>query len=306
MKKKVSLIIIITIFSLLGVYNYLPFVLAKYHETKSINDLNLVVKKVKYEKNYFEYMEGGEGDTILLVHGFQSSKSYWLPYIKQLVKNHHVIALDLPGHGNTPNFKTQKYDLYSIADSLHHFVKAKGLDHFHLMGTSMGGGITAIYAYNNPDYLLSLTMINPLGIDQEKKSDLQILLDQGKNLFFPEDLEEFNKLTIYCTGREMSISSYFKKYVIKQMNKKYAFFKEAFNQMLTTTPLDKILPKIKTKSLILIGQKDKIIHPASFEHFVRLMPNVKPVRLKNGSHVFVDDSFKEAIKEIKDFLDKDS
>ncbi|EKD28998.1 MAG: hypothetical protein ACD_79C00122G0001, partial [uncultured bacterium] len=74
--------------------------------------------------------------------------------------------------------------------------------------------------------------------------------------------------------------------------------------LLKTKPLDNILPKITTPTLIMIGQKDRIIHPASYEYFIQLMPNVKAVRFANGSHVFLDAYLEQAVQAIDIFVKK--
>ena len=45
------------------------------------------------------YMEGGKGETVLLVHGFTGWKEFWAAFAKYLVPKYHVVAIDLPGHG---------------------------------------------------------------------------------------------------------------------------------------------------------------------------------------------------------------
>ncbi len=303
MKKKVISISIGFLILFFTIYSVLPHFLAKHHNTKSFQNLGLEVKKQYYGKDFFEYVEGGEGPTLLLVHGFQSSKSYWLPYMKKLSKNYKIIAFDLPGHGNSSAPKNQKYNLDSLSASLEKFVDEKKLENFHLIGASMGGGVVSVYAYHHPEKLATLTLLNPLGIDQGIKSDLQLLIERGKNLFFPNTLDEFDELAMYLTGKQLSLGSYLKKYVLKQMIRKYGFFKRVFNELITSTPLDDILPKIKTKSLIIMGQKDRIIHPQTFEYFVDLMPNIKPVRIENGYHSFVDENFDQAVNSMSEFLE---
>ena len=44
---------------------------------------------------------GGKGDPIVLLHGFAQTSRMWLPLIKELAKNHTVIAPDLRGYGST-------------------------------------------------------------------------------------------------------------------------------------------------------------------------------------------------------------
>ncbi|NGX34616.1 MAG: Lipase 3 [Candidatus Anoxychlamydiales bacterium] len=303
MKKKTIYIFVSLIILFFAGYVILPHFLSKYYSAKAFKDLNLEVKNINFDMSTLEYVEGKEGEPIVFVHGFQSTKSYWMPYFKRFHSKYKIIAMDLPGHGNSSRPENQKYNLQALAASLESFIEEKKLKDFHLVGTSMGGGIATIYAYNNPDKVKSLILINPLGIEQAKKSDLQVLLEKGKNVLFPKNLEEFDEMAIFITGKPLALSSYFKKYALTQMIKNYFFFKRAFKEMLTTTKaLDDILPKIQTKTLILIGKKDRIIHPESYEYFINLMPNARAVRFKNGAHAFIDKQFNKAILSIEDFL----
>lgn len=252
---------------------------------------------------FFEYVEGGEGDVVILVHGFQSNKNFWIPYMKELIKNYKVIALDLPGHGNSSRPSNQCYSIQELAKTFTKFIDVKKLDNFHLIGSSLGGGIITIYASENPQKVKSLVLFNPLGIDQEHNSELQDLLLQGKNIFFPNNEKEFNEMCVFIMGKELKLNSYFKKFAVNQMIKNYPFFKKAFNEMLSKTKsIDDLLPKVTPPVLLLIGDKDRLINPITYEYFIRLMPNVKPVKFSNGNHVFVDNDLQIAKDEIVLFL----
>ncbi|NGX49679.1 MAG: Lipase 1 [Candidatus Anoxychlamydiales bacterium] len=303
MKKKAIYIFLSLIILIFAGYTIFPHAVAKYYSAKTFKNLDLEVKNITLDNNNFEYVEGKTGEPMVFVHGFQSTKSYWVPYFKKFHNKYKMIAMDLPGHGNSSRPNNQKYSLQALSASLERFIEEKKLDNFHLIGTSMGGGIATIYTHNNPDKVKSLILINPLGIDQEKKSDLQVLMEKGKNLLFPSNLEEFDEMAIFITGKPLALSSYFKKHALTQMVKNYFFFKRAFKEMITTSKtLDDILPKIRTKTLILIGKKDKVIHPASYEYFIRLMPNAEAVRYKNGAHAFIGKPFNKAALSIEKFL----
>ena len=118
MKKKVISISVVLVVIFFTVYAFLPHVISKYHTKKTFKEIGVEVKKINYGDNYFEYVEGGSGPLILMVHGFQSSKSHWIPYMKKLIKNYKIIAFDLPGHGNSSCSKDQKFDLYSLSKSV--------------------------------------------------------------------------------------------------------------------------------------------------------------------------------------------
>ena len=64
----------------------------------------IVKKKIKGSRNTFCYLEYGPttAPTLLLVHGFSSSKESFFGVFKHIPRKFHVLAVDLPGHGETP------------------------------------------------------------------------------------------------------------------------------------------------------------------------------------------------------------
>ena len=74
MKKKPIYFLLSFAVFVFAIYTVLPHIVAKYHSYKSFKDLNLEVKNLKYENDHIEYVEGGEGETLVFVHGFQSTK----------------------------------------------------------------------------------------------------------------------------------------------------------------------------------------------------------------------------------------
>jgi pimeloyl-ACP methyl ester carboxylesterase len=289
-------------------YIFTAPLLFKYHYNAELKKSNLKVNKIQYDNDHFEYVEGGQGnETLLFVHGFQSNKEFWIPYFKKYHKDYKIVALDLPAHGKSSSPKNQKYDLLSLSKSLELFVEKTNLNNFHLISTSMGGGIAAVYTFNNPEKVKSLVLLNPLGIDQEEKSDLQHLMDKGENILFPKNLKQFDQMMEYVIGKPVNFNAYFKEYMFLKLMQKYPLHKKAFAELITKSkPVDDILPKIKTNSLIIIGQKDRIIHPNSYEYFISLMPNVKAYKMKKAPHVFVEKYFDKANIVMETFLKENS
>ena len=55
------------------------------------------------------YLISGKGDPVVLLHGYAETSHMWLPLIKELEKNHTVIAPDLPGHGLSARFPSSYF-----------------------------------------------------------------------------------------------------------------------------------------------------------------------------------------------------
>jgi pimeloyl-ACP methyl ester carboxylesterase len=79
----------------------------------------------------------GRGEPLLLVHGLGGNAMSWSPVLPALAARHEVIAVDLPGSGDSPPLSL-KNDFHSVADALAMFLKHNGLVGIDAVGSSMG------------------------------------------------------------------------------------------------------------------------------------------------------------------------
>src|SRR3712207_3054727 len=88
----------------------------------------------------YNEVDGGDGVPLLAVHGFTGSKEDFSPVLEPLADNRRVIAVDLPGHGNSEGpDDPAACTLAPTAAWVLRFADAVGLDEFHLLGHSIGG-----------------------------------------------------------------------------------------------------------------------------------------------------------------------
>lgn len=81
----------------------------------------------------------GSGKPLLLVHGLGSSgRSAWTTIMKALAGRREVIALDLPGHGDSPA-EADSGTFAGVARSLDHWLESEGLAGVDMVGSSLGG-----------------------------------------------------------------------------------------------------------------------------------------------------------------------
>ena len=82
----------------------------------------------------------GAGPRLLLVHGLGGSWRSWTMILPALCESREVVALDLPGHGDTP--ATASSDTFAgLADSVEAFIVDQGLDGIDIVGSSLGARI---------------------------------------------------------------------------------------------------------------------------------------------------------------------
>jgi pimeloyl-ACP methyl ester carboxylesterase len=106
------------------------------------------------------YLDEGEGDPIVLVHGFASTKNVnWVypGWVSVLVKaGRRVIALDNRGHGESAKlYDPEFYHIGTMAGDVRALMDHLGVARADMMGYSMGGRITAYLGQRNPERLRS-------------------------------------------------------------------------------------------------------------------------------------------------------
>ena len=114
------------------------------------------------------YLDEGEGDPILLVHGFASSKNVnWVypAWVSELKKNgRRVIALDNRGHGDSGKlYDPQAYHIPIMAGDVAALMDHLNIERADIMGYSLGSRMTAVLARQQPERLRS-AILGGIGI----------------------------------------------------------------------------------------------------------------------------------------------
>ncbi len=113
------------------------------------------------------YLKRGEGgDPAILFHGFGGDLNNWLFNHEALAANRAVYAVDRPGHGgSSKDVGSATPD--SFKNTLQGVMDALDLPKAHLVGHSMGGGVSLDFALAHPERTLSLVLIASTGLGTE-------------------------------------------------------------------------------------------------------------------------------------------
>ncbi|PSK98485.1 pyruvate dehydrogenase E2 component (dihydrolipoamide acetyltransferase) [Murinocardiopsis flavida] len=112
----------------------------------------------------------GDGDPVLLVHGFGGDKNSWLFVQEPLAADRRVIAVDLPGHGASGK-DVGGGSLDELAAVLTGFLDAMGIERAHVVGHSLGGAVAVAAAARAPERVRSLTLVAPAGVGTQINAD---------------------------------------------------------------------------------------------------------------------------------------
>jgi len=273
-----------------GTYYFSPGTVIKastgYAKWKGGIDTN----SVQVGKHNWPYLEAGtkNKETIVFIHGFGSSKEPWIKMMDYFGTKYHVIAPDLPGFAENEIVDGVEYTIADQVDRLDQFLAAIDVNKFHLIGVSMGGYISSYYATVHQDKLLSLALMDSAGVTSPQQSYyMKHLLVTNENLLVPENVEGFKKMMEIVFHDPPKIPDHFAEYMIGVRKKRVEQEKRMFQGMLKSfkKPLEKRLPAITAKTLIMWGDKDRIIDVSSVPVFEKGIKNHQTVIFKDIGHV---------------------
>lgn len=109
---------------------------------------------------------GGSGPPLVLIHGYLVSSHYFRAVRPQLEAHYDVIAVDLPGHGesDSPSPERFPYSFAQLAESVAQVMDKLGVARAHVWGHSMGGGTALHLAAMHPARVGRLLLEDSLGL----------------------------------------------------------------------------------------------------------------------------------------------
>ena len=128
------------------------------------------------------YVVGGEGPTLLLIHGIGGDWRTWEPVLEDLARQHRVVAPDLPGHGRSAK-GAGDYSLGALANALRDLGGALGIERATVIGHSLGGGIAMQFSYQFPERCERLVLVSSGGLGPDVGLVLRLATLPGSELF---------------------------------------------------------------------------------------------------------------------------
>ena len=117
------------------------------------------------------YADRGFGDSVvLLLHGFGGDLDNWMFNLDSLAEKHRLLALDLPGHGQSVKTNVDP-SLSGMATFVRKFLDVLSVSSVHVIGHSMGGAIAMQLASDSPETVKSLGLICSAGLGPDINSD---------------------------------------------------------------------------------------------------------------------------------------
>lgn len=243
------------------------------------------------------YREAGHGEPLALVHGFGDSSYIWRYNVEALSKSYRVIMPDMVGHGDTDKPLDFDYTPENLCEWLKSFLDAVEIGPFHLVGTSMWGGLSLLFAATYPDITLSVCPVAPAGYDQPypilfRIAHIGIMGWFMKHFAGRWMVRAFAKAAYFNPDliQEDEIEEFYRP--LSTMQGRMAMHR-ALKQALTrenARRLETRFKDVKCPALIIIGFYDRVDPPSYGHRYHRDVPNSRLVYIPFSGHVPQEES----------------
>ena len=230
--------------------------------------------------------EGGSGDgpPIVLVHGFGVDGTTMLQLGRLLVKRHRVIIPDLPGFGlhgtTTPPHGIDAY-LHAIDDLLQRLRLRNPV----LVGSSMGGAITANFAATRSSVPSGIVLIGPAGIEPPVDSEVFAAAKRDEHLLRIHDLASFERIFALNFTNPPFMPRFLRRVVAAEASPRadeHEAILRSLEEIMLSGP-DRYRT-ITCPVEIVWGGDDRIIDPSAIDLWKSVLPDAGVTIVKNAWH----------------------
>jgi pimeloyl-ACP methyl ester carboxylesterase len=237
------------------------------------------------------YVRAGSGPAVVLIHGFASSLYTWKDVIRLLAPERDVLALDLPGFGQSDQppdlaFEDLPRAVLGLMDQL-------GVERAALVGNSMGGGTAALVAARRPERVTALVLVDSAGFHRDESEHPGVVRLVRSSLGPLAAHLPFRRLFVEGALRQVfvddtqvtdeRVAEYLAPLLrsgafpsIRSLLASFAAHPDALREA---------LPEIEAPTLVIWGRQDAWIPLDHADRFVETIPGARKVVLDGCGHM---------------------
>ena len=213
------------------------------------------------EENGFKYVDEGQGEIMLLLHGLFGALSNWEGVVSRFSKNYRVVIPMLPIY----EMPIREAGLEGLRKFVEDFVAFKKLENMTIIGNSLGGHVALIYTLKNGSKVKKLILTGSSGLFEDsmggsypKRGNYQYIKERVSYTFYDPSV----------ASKELVDEVFEITNSIPMCMRIVAIAKSAQRHNMADE-----IPNIKTPTLLVWGLNDTITPPVVAHEFNRLIPN---------------------------------
>jgi len=280
------------LFVIIGLPFMLPLGGPKTVHPSTLADPNGAFVQIEGESLYYVH-EPGDGETVILIHGFGGSTVTWqatIPALKDA--GYNVFALDLRGFGLSEKGLDGDYSHPAQAERIVRFMDVMGIEQAHLVGHSMGGNVVTHVALSHPDRVSKLVLVDAAIVTQDARSIPDLVFEipfarRWAQIVMRRLVDTVSKDMLYdAAGKDSQISNG----VLEDYRR--ALYTPEWDLGLIGIMRDSdhnALPEpvsaIQAPTLILWGDSDTWVAPGYGANLEEMIPNARRVEFAGAGHL---------------------
>jgi pimeloyl-ACP methyl ester carboxylesterase len=230
---------------------------------------------------------------LVLLHGFGDSYTTWDGWVRALSGKFRIIRLDFPGHGLTRAPQDYVLRVDTLADFVDTFARKLDLPKFAVAGNSMGGGAAWQLALRHPERLNALILVDAAGFPNEKPpAEIPLAFKILKYRLGRALLRNIDNRPLIEQGLKTDVFD--KSVITPAFVDRWSEFQRApgHRAILMSIDLGSVnraspaaLQEIKVPTLVLNGESDVLVEPASARKFAAAIPGAKLILYPQVGHL---------------------
>ena len=241
-------------------------------------------------------LQGGAGDPLLFLHGAGGLRDG--QYLEQLARRFTVYAPSHPGFGASEGLEHID-DVIDLALYYHDFMDELGLESAHVVGHSMGGMLAAELAALCSHRVRRLVLTNPVGLwrDDDPVLDFFVLPPEQLMPYIVHDPESEAIREAFPLPQSQDD-------LIEMMYQRVQSFASAgkFLWPIPDRGLSRRIHRIKSPTLIIWGESDRLVPPSYAEDFRSSIADSRVVIMKECAHMPMFEKRDEFVSLVTEFL----
>ncbi|RMW39809.1 MAG: alpha/beta hydrolase [Nitrosopumilus sp.] len=258
-------------------------------------------KFLQIDGNKIRYLESGNSEkTLVLIHGLGASAERWEQVIPIFAEKFRVVIPDLIGFGYSDK-PLADYTIDFFSDFLGKFMQTANIEFPYLIGSSLGGQISAEYTASNQNDVDKLILVSPSGVMKQSTPALDAYIMAA---LYPN---EQNAKTAFelMEGSGESVDQKIVSNFIERMqlpNAKLAFMSTILG-LKNAEIITKKLPSILNETMLIWGSDDPVIPIHHADDFVASLTDCRFVRMDGCGHTPYVQAPQAFSEKVLDFLD---